>query len=294
MRQVIHDFNERGFDALDPKWSRGRPSKVDRATRERIACIARCCPRDLGRPFSTWSLTKLRDILATSKMNRILDLYDHPPTDGRVIGRIEARLGVALFDRDTRGTRPTTAGLEYVRLARQALTSVAAVSDSALRAAGIRRYRVGTFTGLSVPVFTALHRLLPPDTAVEQRIDNGRRLLRMIDDGELDAAVVIAPHTIWAPAAAEVTGLGSDPLLLITPPSTTPIDLRPGNRSSWTTPLWLASYRSQPEDVAHDSAARGARVHVAGSAPIALAVPPEVVSNSLKSNYHTSFGPLGT
>ncbi|MGI5219393.1 helix-turn-helix domain-containing protein [Nocardia sp. CA-290969] len=40
VRQVIHDFNERGFEALDP----GRPSKVDRATRERIACIARCCP----------------------------------------------------------------------------------------------------------------------------------------------------------------------------------------------------------------------------------------------------------
>lgn len=122
VRQVIHDFNERGFDALDPKWSGGRPSKVDRATRERIACIARCCPRDFGRPFSTWSLSKLRDMLATSKiadisretlrtilraqgvawqatktwkggtdpdftakMNRILDLYDHPPADGRVI-----------------------------------------------------------------------------------------------------------------------------------------------------------------------------------------------------------------
>jgi transposase len=102
--------------------SGGRPPKVDRATRERIACIARCCPRDLGRPFSTWSLSELRDMLATSKiadisretlrtilrtqgvswqatktwkagtdpdfttkMNRILDLYDHPPADGRVI-----------------------------------------------------------------------------------------------------------------------------------------------------------------------------------------------------------------
>lgn len=45
-----------GFDALDPQWSGGRPSKVDRAKRVRIACIARCCPRKLGRPFSTWSL----------------------------------------------------------------------------------------------------------------------------------------------------------------------------------------------------------------------------------------------
>ncbi|MFQ6392524.1 IS630 family transposase [Nocardia sp. KC 131] len=122
VRQVIDEFNERGFEALDPKWSAGRPKKVDRATREHIACIARCCPRDLGWPYSTWSLSKLREVLATneialisretlrkilkaegvswqaiktwkvgtdpefaSKMNRILDLYDHRPADGRVV-----------------------------------------------------------------------------------------------------------------------------------------------------------------------------------------------------------------
>ncbi|MEU4412684.1 helix-turn-helix domain-containing protein [Nocardia salmonicida] len=122
VRQVIHDFNEQGFEALDPKWSAGRPKKVDRATRERIACIARCCPRDLGWPFLVWSLSKLRRVLATNKiaeisretlrtilkaegvswqavktwkadtdpefatkMHRILDLYDHRPADGRVV-----------------------------------------------------------------------------------------------------------------------------------------------------------------------------------------------------------------
>ncbi|WP_280238173.1 IS630 family transposase [Nocardia abscessus] len=116
VRQVIHEFNERGFEALDPKRSAGRPKKVDRATRERIACIARCCPLDLGWPFSVWSLSKLREVLLsngiaevsretlrkilkqttktwkagtdpefTAKMNRVLDLYDHPPTDGRVV-----------------------------------------------------------------------------------------------------------------------------------------------------------------------------------------------------------------
>ncbi|MGY2093586.1 helix-turn-helix domain-containing protein, partial [Nocardia gipuzkoensis] len=66
VRQVIHEFNERGFEALDPKWSAGRPRKVDRATRERIACIARCCPLDLGWPFSVWSLSKLREVLLTN------------------------------------------------------------------------------------------------------------------------------------------------------------------------------------------------------------------------------------
>lgn len=121
-RGVIHDFNEKGFAALDPKWSGGRPPKTDPATRERIGQIARCCPRDLGWPFSVWSLSKLCDVLRingiaeishetlrqiltkqgiswqasktwkagkdpefAAKMARILDLYDTPPADGRVI-----------------------------------------------------------------------------------------------------------------------------------------------------------------------------------------------------------------
>ncbi len=70
VRQVIHDFNEKGFEALDPKWSGGRPAKTDQATRDRICQIARCCPRDLGWPFSTSSLSKLADVL---RINEIAD-----------------------------------------------------------------------------------------------------------------------------------------------------------------------------------------------------------------------------
>ena len=124
VRDVIHAFNERGFDALDPKWSGGRPKTIGEQVRERICLIARTSPADWGiTAFSTWSLAKLRDHLldrgtvaaisketlrlilqaggvswqATTtwkassdpdfiaKMQRILDLYDHPPTNGRVI-----------------------------------------------------------------------------------------------------------------------------------------------------------------------------------------------------------------
>ncbi|MEH1130881.1 IS630 family transposase [Micromonospora sp. CPCC 206061] len=123
VRDVIHAFNERGFDALDPKWSGGAPKKIDDQTRSWICVIARCDPRFLGQPFSCWSLAKLREYLiqekvvssvstetlrrilhergvswqATktwkhstdpdfhTKLQAVLDLYDHPPTDGRVI-----------------------------------------------------------------------------------------------------------------------------------------------------------------------------------------------------------------
>jgi transposase len=122
VRGVIHAFNESGFAALDPKWSGGRPTTIGEQARRQICLIARCCPRDLGLAFSTWSLAKLAEYLAVAgiarisresirqilhagginwlatktwkastdpqfleKMHRVLDLYDHPPADGRVI-----------------------------------------------------------------------------------------------------------------------------------------------------------------------------------------------------------------
>jgi transposase len=124
VRGVIHAFNERGFDALDPKWSGGRPPAISQATRERICLIARTVPADWGiAGQSTWSLATLAAhlvktaVVATisrehlrrilhaagvswqttttwkastdpdfiAKMRRILALYDYPPQDGRVI-----------------------------------------------------------------------------------------------------------------------------------------------------------------------------------------------------------------
>ncbi|MCZ4103579.1 IS630 family transposase [Streptomyces sp. H39-C1] len=123
-RDVIHAFNERGFEALDPKWSGGRPPTISQDTRERICLIARTVPAEWGiTGMSTWSLRSLaahlaeRKVVASisrehlrrilrkagvswqttttwkssndpdfiAKMQRVLDLYDHPPSDGRVV-----------------------------------------------------------------------------------------------------------------------------------------------------------------------------------------------------------------
>jgi transposase len=122
VRGVIHAFNKSGFPALDPKWSGGRPATISEPVRRQVCLIARCCPRDLGLAFSTWSLAKLAEHLAAAgiarisresirqilhdagirwlatktwkgstdpdfitKMHRVLELYDHRPADGRVI-----------------------------------------------------------------------------------------------------------------------------------------------------------------------------------------------------------------
>ncbi|MGA4979353.1 IS630 family transposase [Streptomyces cinereoruber] len=124
VRDVIHAFNGRGFDALNPKWSGGRPRTIDDQTREHVCLIARTSPADWKiAAFSTWSLAKLAEHLVQrrvvpaisretlrrilhegrvswqttttwkssndphfiAKMHRVLELYDAPPADGRVV-----------------------------------------------------------------------------------------------------------------------------------------------------------------------------------------------------------------
>src|SRR3954471_9149379 len=66
-REVIHAFNEKGFAALDPKWSGGRPRRFGPPARETVCRVAKTPPHKLGRPFTTWSLSKLVEYLAEHK-----------------------------------------------------------------------------------------------------------------------------------------------------------------------------------------------------------------------------------
>jgi transposase len=142
VREVIHTFNDKGFAALDPKWSGGRPRKFGPVARELICRIARTAPSALGQPFTTWSLSKLVAYLAahkrlvvsaetvrrvlreagiswqrmktwkasrdpdfTAKMARILQLYDTPPPNGRVLC-VDEFGPLSLQPRPGRSSRP--------------------------------------------------------------------------------------------------------------------------------------------------------------------------------------------
>jgi transposase len=63
VRDVIHDFNERGLAALDPAWAGGRPPTITAEDEAFIVATARTRPRKLGRPFTHWSIRKLADYL---------------------------------------------------------------------------------------------------------------------------------------------------------------------------------------------------------------------------------------
>jgi transposase len=63
VRNVIHNFNADGFDALYPRYRGGRPQTFTLPKRQEIKRIALADPQDLDQPFATWSLSKLADYL---------------------------------------------------------------------------------------------------------------------------------------------------------------------------------------------------------------------------------------
>ena len=63
VRDVIHNFNRDGFEALYPRYRGGRPRTFTLPERQQIKRIALSVPSDLGQPFATWSLAKLADYL---------------------------------------------------------------------------------------------------------------------------------------------------------------------------------------------------------------------------------------
>jgi len=64
VRKVIHAFNERGFQSLDPDYRGGRPRKTTPEQRDRIIAVARARPDTQGVALTRWSLPKLAHHLA--------------------------------------------------------------------------------------------------------------------------------------------------------------------------------------------------------------------------------------
>jgi transposase len=121
VRKVIHAFNERGFESLDPEYRGGRPKKTTPAQRDRIVAVARTRRDHQGVALTRWSLPKLQAHLAgmgivlseealrqtligaglshqrtrswkwspdpdfQAKAERVLGLYRDPPEDGVVV-----------------------------------------------------------------------------------------------------------------------------------------------------------------------------------------------------------------
>lgn len=68
VRIIIKDFNAQGLDALNPKYCGGRPPTFSEEQRSLIIEYAKCPPDLLGRPFTRWSLEKLREFVIAERV----------------------------------------------------------------------------------------------------------------------------------------------------------------------------------------------------------------------------------
>ncbi len=60
VRHLIHQFNLHGFSMLKPHWGPGPKAKFSEEQRESLVALGTSRPKDLGLPFTQWSLSRLR------------------------------------------------------------------------------------------------------------------------------------------------------------------------------------------------------------------------------------------
>jgi DNA-binding transcriptional LysR family regulator len=116
------------------------------------------------------------------------------PAVSRMLGEVEAMLGLALFQRSTRGSEPTASGRAIVRFARSVLADYERTREeiAAVESGAAGRTRVGSMVvalpGLLAPAVALLKQRSPQATVLVEEGDL-TRLLPRLRLGELDLFV---------------------------------------------------------------------------------------------------------
>ncbi len=139
------------------------------------------------------------------------------PSASQRLAAIERSCGVRLFERDTRGARPTPAGREMAAQARHILGHVEAVFGRARDAAQSESLAVGTFSSLAMLVFPPLQAGLP-QVRISQVADHAPALVDWVAEGSLDAAFIAIAGQIRLPPGVTSLPIGSDRLVTLVPP----------------------------------------------------------------------------
>jgi len=130
------------------------------------------------------------------------------PPLSRAIRQLERRLGVQLFERDTRRVALTAAGTTMLQEAPQALDAVAAVAARTRRAGATEPTLVvtakpGVASGLLLRIVKS-YAAVPGTPRVEIAVSGYRHQADMVRDGRADVALLSTPY--------DDTGLESEPL----------------------------------------------------------------------------------
>jgi DNA-binding transcriptional LysR family regulator len=131
-------------------------------------------------------------------------LHVAQPVLSRQIRALEQELKVRLFDRDTRGTRLTTAGRALLEDARTLLPAAAAAQRRARDAAGQRTFTVGFTPGVLITAAVRELSRRHPDVSVEVFRSDWVHQADIIRDGQVDVGYLRLP--------ADVRGLVVEPL----------------------------------------------------------------------------------
>ena len=188
------------------------------------------------------------------------------PSASQRLARLERRAGVALFDRDTQGARPTAAGAELARQAEHILGHLGGALEAARSAADHRWPRVGTIASLAELVLPVVDAALD---GVDQVVDHGERLVAWLDEGTLDAAVVAIADQTELPRSLRVHRIGGDELVVVLPRGVRPPPA--GARPFRDTTVVFASYDAGSARIRESLAAAGATPRRAATIPAALA-----------------------
>lgn len=125
------------------------------------------------------------------------------------IRKLEDELGVALFERDPRGVRLTTAGLAAIAPAREALAAAEKVRDAVRQGAAGLRGRlsigfIGSAIGELLPRIVSPFRQAYPEVELALEEMNSVEIVRAIAARRLDVGLVRLPVMDSAPVAIDV------------------------------------------------------------------------------------------
>src|SRR5262245_47473863 len=126
-------------------------------------------------------------------------LYVTTPSLSAGIKRLEAELGVRLFDRSSRMVRLTPAGADLVGLAQNVLVAVEELKSAARVAAGRERLVIGTLYGFGAPLIEqAVDDLRPlcPDLELDIRAAGWDAPACGLRTRSVDAAILAGPSDL--------------------------------------------------------------------------------------------------
>jgi len=221
------------------------------------------------------------------------------PSASQRLARMERMCGTKLFERDTRGARPTPAGAELGRRADHILGHLDEVYAATREAATGHRLVVGTFASVAPVLFPVLDADLP-DLDIQQQVDHGHFLVERIAEGTMDAAFIAIADQMTLPRGTIARRVGRDELVLFVPAGATPPGR--GKQPLKDRPIPFSTYDRGAEEIHARLVALGAvpRRGVTLSTTVAMArrrtqlalVPRSALATELRPGEHLTPAPF--